>query len=232
MEKLEYAKDKDVFVWSIVLKENNECIGQVSIQSKDNVGDESVRDIGYFINPKYQRCGYMYEAISKVLEYMFYEVGITKIDTGAAVDSIASWKLMEKLGFGRKNGDNVIYYYTFGGDKEGYSYLLTKFDYFKKMRKEYEKEILNYKKKFVDLYKEMLDYKEISYQDIDSFEGLGALVSINYPQYSDRIILLSNSLMNPDDTYKDVITNMRSVYLGMSKHYMEESDYREDMWEF
>lgn len=126
-KKLKHAKDENVFQWSIVLKENNECIGQISVQ--ENGENKAIRDIGWFINPKYQRKGYAYETAKKILDYMFNEVEIKSIETGAAICNPASWKLMEKLGFKRIEDKHLNICYTFGGDQELYSYVMTDEDY-------------------------------------------------------------------------------------------------------
>ncbi len=126
-KKLERATDCDMFQWSIVLKENNECIGQISVQEKGE--DKAVRDIGWFINPQHQRKGYAFEAASAVIKYMFEDVSINAIDTGVAICNSASWKLMEKLGFIRKETKTHLNHYTFGGEVEGYSYIMRKEEY-------------------------------------------------------------------------------------------------------
>lgn len=73
-------KNKDKFLWSIILKNKNECIGQISVHEAhdedEEITDKSIRGIGWFINPKYQRQGLAYEATSVILEYMFNEVEI------------------------------------------------------------------------------------------------------------------------------------------------------------
>lgn len=77
MKKLAKAKNPDVFCWSIILKENNECIGQITVQEKVDYPSD-IRDIGWFIAPAHQRKGYASEAAQKVIDYMFQEVGIKK----------------------------------------------------------------------------------------------------------------------------------------------------------
>lgn len=126
IKKLSHANDKDVFQWSIIKKENNECIGQISVQEKEENIPKDIRDIGWFISPKEQRKGYAYETAFAILNYMFNEVEISKIDTSAAIENVASWKLMEKLGFKRK-GETKMNKYTFI-DKpiESYIYELNK----------------------------------------------------------------------------------------------------------
>ncbi len=129
MQKLSHANDLDNFCWSIVLKDTNECIGQITAQSKKGYPDE-IRDMGWFINPLHQRQGYAYEGAKEVIKYMFKEVGISKILTGAAIANPASWKLMEKLGFRRIDGKNYFAKYTFLPEEvELYSYELTKEDF-------------------------------------------------------------------------------------------------------
>lgn len=69
------------YTWSIFLKDNT-VIGQITVQPNSNYPDnEKVRDIGWFIGPKYQRKGYMFEAANAVLDYMFKEEKIEKIET-------------------------------------------------------------------------------------------------------------------------------------------------------
>lgn len=136
-KKLQKAKNKDKFQWSIILKSNNECVGQISVHEAhdedEEITDKSIRGIGWFINPKYQRQGLTYEASSAILEYMFNEVEIEKIKTGAAIENEASWKLMEKLGFIKDKKNTKKLKYTFV-DKpvEMYLYNMDREDYQKK----------------------------------------------------------------------------------------------------
>lgn len=127
LKKLRRANNDDVFQWSIIKKDTNECIGQISVQEEDE--DKSIRDIGWFINPKEWRKGYAFEAATKIIEYMFNEVEINSIETGAVTSNIASLKLMEKLGFNKRNENVYIVNYTFAGDKECFSYGLSAKEY-------------------------------------------------------------------------------------------------------
>ncbi len=126
-KKLENAKNPDTFQWTIVLKDTNEVIGQISCQEKGE--DKSIRDAGWFIAPTHHRKGYAYEAASAMIEYMFKEVDITAIETSAAVTNPSSWRLMEKLKFKKRGEDTYICNYTFAKDQECYSYGLTKDEY-------------------------------------------------------------------------------------------------------
>lgn len=132
-KKLKRANNPDVFQWSIVLKENGECIGQISVHEAnledETITDVSIRGIGWFINPKYQQKGLATECAREILKYMFEEVGIHEIKTGAAIKNPASWKLMEKLGFQRRNNNYQVKYAFLEELEELYSYGMTKEEY-------------------------------------------------------------------------------------------------------
>lgn len=115
-DKVNHAKDDDTFDWSIFLRGTDVCIGKISLhQAKvefDEEENESNRGLGWYLDPKYQGMGYMKEAASKVLEYMFNEVDINKIITSTALNNYSSWYLMEKLGF-VYTGQNKYVEHTF-----------------------------------------------------------------------------------------------------------------------
>jgi RimJ/RimL family protein N-acetyltransferase len=98
VESVKNQEDSSKFTWSIFLKDTDIVIGQVTCQEKD---DESldIRDVGWFIDPKYQGKGYASEAAEAMLNFMFNEVDIKEIRTSAAGINPASWKIMERLGF-------------------------------------------------------------------------------------------------------------------------------------
>lgn len=101
--KVEKADNTDVFGWSIFLKKEysnshkEEIIGQVTAQ--ENGSDLTIRDVGWYIDPKYQGMGYATEAAKAMIKYMFELVEIEKIISGAVKDNIGSCKIFEKLGF-------------------------------------------------------------------------------------------------------------------------------------
>lgn len=128
-KKLEKANNKDVFQWSIILKSNNRCIGQISCQNsydKDgNLQDDSIRDVGWFLDSKYQGMGFGTESSKAILEYMFNEVKIDRIDTSAAIDNPASWKLMDKLGFIKTGTIKKTKYTMLNDEVDCYCYTKT-----------------------------------------------------------------------------------------------------------
>lgn len=100
-------------------------------------------------------------------------------------------------------------------------------------RQEKYNDVINLiKEEYVVLFRKMLDFKDKEYDSSDDFYALSAKIPACYPQYSDKIIRLGNSLMDPEDTYFDVMNNMLNIYESMNNGYMEESNYSEDMWCF
>ena len=133
--KVTKANDSDVFGWSIFLKGEytnsglEEVIGQVTAQ--ENGEDLSIRDVGWYIDPVYHRHGYATEAAGAMIDYMFREVEIEKIASGAVKDNLGSCKIFEKLGFTKTYEEEHDSPYTFYDGMLVFShYDLNSKDYF------------------------------------------------------------------------------------------------------
>lgn len=97
MESFVKTMSNNENAYVIVEKESNSCIGYVSVDipyMKLNIGE-----IGYVIGEKYQKKGYGYEAVNKVLEEYFVKKNIYMLEAKYNVDNISSAKLLNKLGF-------------------------------------------------------------------------------------------------------------------------------------
>ena len=133
-EKMSHANDNDVFEWSIFLKDTNECIGKIDYHEyskEDNeINDLSIRGVGWYIDPIHQGNGYATEAAKHTLKYMFEEVEITKIITGAALDNPASWKIMNRLGYTKLPQTKLVTYTYLDDPVEIYTYEITANQYF------------------------------------------------------------------------------------------------------
>ena len=115
------------YTWSLFLQ-NGEPIGQMTVQPTNEYPDNpEIRDVGWYIDPKYQRQGYCSEAAQEILRFMFEEVEIDRIITSAADINEGSWKLMEKFGFeytGDKkstyfdDNDNILMLKCYNCDRE------------------------------------------------------------------------------------------------------------------
>ena len=128
-KKLEESTNPDIFRWTVELKNSNEIIGQISMPEESDSNSIEIRDIGWFIDPKFQKKWYAYEAALKILKYMFMEVGIKSVKTVAVIDNPSSWRLMEKLWFKRLNWTQFVKYTLIKDGVETYKYELTKEDF-------------------------------------------------------------------------------------------------------
>lgn len=133
--KIDKADNPDVFGWSIFLKKEytksnkEEVIGQVTAQ--ENGEDVTIRDVGWYIDPNYQGKGYGAEAAKAMIDYMFKEVEINKISSGAVKDNTASCKIFEKLGFKKIGEVKEESPYTFyNGELIFSKYELTREEYY------------------------------------------------------------------------------------------------------
>ena len=133
-KKLEKASNNDIYTWTIELKDDHTVIGQISFHDLER---EEKKDIGWFLDPVYQKKGYAFEAASEVLKYMFLEVGIERINTCASIHNPNSYHLMEKLGFQKQNTTRKIKYTFLEEEAECRDYTLVKKDFLKEyFRKE------------------------------------------------------------------------------------------------
>lgn len=129
-DKIKCARDIDRFEWSIFLKGEDICIGQINAHLDDKCGVNE-KNIGWFIDPIYQGNGYATEAAEAMFKYMFNEIKIDGFITEAATVNSASWLIMEKFKFTRLPG---IFKrdYTFNSEEcDTYMYSITKDEYFK-----------------------------------------------------------------------------------------------------
>ncbi len=74
----------------------------------------------------FKKKGYATEVAMAMIDYMFRQVGIKEIRTGAAIVNPASWKIMEKLGFVRQDKTKMVQYIFLDEPVEDYSYIITK----------------------------------------------------------------------------------------------------------
>lgn len=84
--------------FTIELKSENKAIGTVNIFNPTNRFFKGV-EIGYVISPNYRNCGYAFEAVSKVIDYLFENCDVHTILAGITEVNVASLSLLKKLGF-------------------------------------------------------------------------------------------------------------------------------------
>ena len=90
-KKLQYE-----FELAIILKEANLLIGGCELKRDWEKG--SVANLGYIINPDFQRKGYATEAATKLISFGFEKMSLAVIYATCDTRNKASFKVMENLG--------------------------------------------------------------------------------------------------------------------------------------
>lgn len=90
-----YEKD-DFYQWAIVLKEVGEPIGSISVVHCNDALE--IAHIGYCIGRSWWRKGYMTEAFGAVIDYLFDQVGVNRIESVHDPANPNSGAVMRKCG--------------------------------------------------------------------------------------------------------------------------------------
>lgn len=90
-----YEKD-DFYLWMIVPKELGEPIGSISVvHHRDDIAEA---EIGYCIGRHWWHQGIMTEALTAVMDYLFEDVGMNRIEAKHDVNNPHSGGVMQKCG--------------------------------------------------------------------------------------------------------------------------------------
>lgn len=93
-------KNKCFIRWGIVKKDGDRVIGLVALHHIER--ENSKVSVGYILNKRFWRQNIMSEVMSQIINYIFNEIKINRIEASIHPDNIASIKLCEKLGFTRE----------------------------------------------------------------------------------------------------------------------------------
>lgn len=88
--------DNTFYQWAIELKELRQPIGSISVVNYDDRVD--MAEIGFCIGKSWWGQGIMTEALRAVMEYMFEEVGVQRIEAGHDPNNPASGAVQRKCG--------------------------------------------------------------------------------------------------------------------------------------
>lgn len=94
---LEEFQDEDEITWGLYLKSTNRLIGTCCMG--DFVKSAMRSEIGYSVARDMWNKGFATEAISKLLEYGFENIGLNRIEATITPGNEASVRVLEKLGF-------------------------------------------------------------------------------------------------------------------------------------
>ena len=86
-------------VWAVILKDNQELIGQCGL-SMQPCEDEEVLEIGYIFQKKYWHKGYATEAALACRDYAFDKLGAEEVFSLIRDTNIASQNVAKRIGMG------------------------------------------------------------------------------------------------------------------------------------
>lgn len=123
-----YSKP-DYYRWAVILKETNECIGQIAfflIDNKNHFGE-----IEYCIGKKFQNKGLATEATTALQKFGFETINLNKIQICHKSINEPSKRVIEKCGF-RYEGTLRDYFYMDGKYVDRLFYSMLRKEYFSK----------------------------------------------------------------------------------------------------
>jgi len=89
--------DNTAIPWAITFKDNDALIGTLSLHSFSE--DNTVAEVGYDLNPEFQKKGIMSEALKAVLSYGFQDLGLLMIEAFTQIENESSKLLLIKNKF-------------------------------------------------------------------------------------------------------------------------------------
>lgn len=89
-------RNLEYYQWVVELKEIGEPIGTIGVVSLDNKTE--MVHIGYALGRAWWANGIMTEALTRLIEFFFEEVGVNRIESMFDPENIGSGKVMEKVG--------------------------------------------------------------------------------------------------------------------------------------
>lgn len=93
---LTFQEKNDSVGWGIVLKETNQLIGNIAvIEDKLKI---KTKTIGYVLGENFWHQGYMTEALTKVIDFLFETTDVNRIEAEHDVENPSSGRVMEKSG--------------------------------------------------------------------------------------------------------------------------------------
>ena len=92
---------KNDHLWAVVLKSEKKVIGQLYF-SQQEPEHLMTWELGYRMSPVYQHLGYGSEAAQALVNFGFRMLHVHRVVAFCHPDNIASWKLLEKIGFHRE----------------------------------------------------------------------------------------------------------------------------------
>jgi len=104
------------FQAALGLKSTHEMIGDVGFVIRKDDGRQAF--IGYSLARAHWGNGYAYEAVSRLLAYLFDELDLHRVVAECDVANVPSWKLLERLGLRREAHlvENIFFKGAYGSE--------------------------------------------------------------------------------------------------------------------
>jgi RimJ/RimL family protein N-acetyltransferase len=87
--------------WAVELKTSAKMIGQIYLKQIEPL-ELLTCELGYILSPAFQRQGYASEATRALVSHVLTAGGMHRVVAHCHPDNVASWKLLEKIGFRRE----------------------------------------------------------------------------------------------------------------------------------
>lgn len=84
------------YKWAITQKGENDIIGVIALLRFDE--KENSCSFAYMLAKEHWNKGYVTEALKRVMEFAFLELGVERIEVDHLADNVASGKVMQKVG--------------------------------------------------------------------------------------------------------------------------------------
>ena len=94
---VELADKEDGMIWMIILKETDQCIGDIGFFKWDKVNFRC--EIGFKLKRDCWGKGLMSEAVTMILDFLFNELNLNRVEGLVDPKNAPSQKLLRRLGF-------------------------------------------------------------------------------------------------------------------------------------
>ena len=91
--------DPDTMTWMIKLQKRIIGLFEVCLEAEYSDWDHDICRIGYFLDWREQRKGYATEALLAVIDWVFNNTDIKRIEAGVTCHNTPSYRILEKAGF-------------------------------------------------------------------------------------------------------------------------------------
>ena len=123
----QHTKPRTSYIFCLYLTDTKQFIGLIAI----NIGKPKYQtaEVWFKIHVTHWNKGYTTEALTKLIEFGFKELGLHRIEAGCAVENIASGKVLEKVGM-TKEGMKRKKLPIRGEWKDNYFYAILEEEFF------------------------------------------------------------------------------------------------------